>query len=176
MAAITSAGVSVDRVYRGGAAAKSTFEAGLPGVQVGAPTFNQGDFMCYDSTVPGIRAVTSTADAANILGISPVSVVGGKLSGPYDGLTATNAAQAAQDFRGPIFGFEAGPKLKQGDAFTFGCKVYLVDGGDTQTVTITDTLGAGNFVGYYTGPAITPATAGLTGPVHLIARFPATDA
>jgi hypothetical protein len=176
MAAITSAGVSVDRVYRGGAAAKSIFEAGLPGVQVGTPTFNQGDLMCYDSSVPGIRAVTSTADGANILGISPVSVVAGKLAGPYDGLTATNAAQAAQDFRGPISGFEASMKLNSGDAFTFGCKVYLVDGGDTQTVTITDTLTSGYFVGYYTGPAFTPATAGLTGPIHLVARFPSVEA
>lgn len=174
MAAITSYGSSVDRVRRGGAQARSVFESGLPGVKIGTPTFNQGDLMCYDSTVPGIRAVTATTDAAAFLGVSPVSVVAGKLAGPYDGLTQTNAAQAAQEFRGPIHDADFSMQLKIGDAFTFGCKVYLVDGGDTQTVTITDTLAAGNYIGYYVGDAITPAAA-TTGTVHIISRYPALD-
>lgn len=172
--AITAGTVNKDRVYRGGGSAKSVFESGLPYVGSGS-TFKQGSFMCYDTGTNLIRPVVATADAATLVGISPVAVTSGKLVGPYDGLTDTNAAQAPQDFRGPIAGFTAKMILKNGDAFLPGLKVYLADGLDDQTVSVTDP-GDHNYVGFYDGPAFTPGAAGLEGPVHIIARYPGVQA
>ncbi len=78
--------------------------------------------------------------------------------------------------QGPQYGSASLCTLKTSDAFLPGVKVYLVDGADTQTVSVTDPGASGhtgNYVGLYDGPAIASAAAGQVGPVKIGCRYPA---
>ncbi len=92
-------------------------------------------------------------------------VTSGKLAGPYDGLTPVDAAQVSPEFTGPKYGCVGQPVLKTSDAFNPGDKVYLVEGGDSQTVSVT--AGGAESVGIYVGPAVASAAAGQRGFVRL---------
>jgi hypothetical protein len=129
--------------------------------------------MCFDTTALNIRAVTATGDAATLIGISDVQVTSGKLAGPYDGLTAVDASQVGPDFVGPKFGVEADMVLNTGDAFTMGCKVYLKDTTNTQTVSVSNP-GDNNYIGLFVdmnGP-VTSASAGQVGRILIGCRYP----
>lgn len=165
--AITASTLSVDNIVRGGPG-KSLFEDGK--TMAGTNTWNQGDILCLDSSSHTIRVVAATGDAVTLLGVADNNVISGKLVGPYTGLTQVNAAQVSPGFVGPKYGITVRLKLHTGDAFVLGCKVYLSDGDDCQTVTSTapDT----NYVGIFQGAAVASAAAGQLGDVLLGARYP----
>lgn len=172
---ITASTSSTDRVVRKGPG-RRLFESGRS-VSTGQ-SYYQGDLMCYDSSLNsskgGIRVVAATGDGATFIGISDVEVKSGVLKGPYTGLTATDAAEVGPDFGGPVYGVEADLVLKTSDAFVMGGKVYLVDGGDSQTVTSTDP-GDHNYVGIFVDPngSVTSASSGQLGRILVGCRYPA---
>ena len=163
--AITSAGIARDNVISDNSNLRSLIEQALPALN-SSSTFNQGDLVCLDATSHCLRAVAADTDGATILGVSPVSVNAGILAGPYQGL-ATQASQQPQQVQGPISGVVVGLKVNPGDALVFGAPVYLPLNGDTQTVTVTDTVGAGNNVGIYMGPAVASAVTGTYYPIQV---------
>lgn len=129
-------------------------------------SFDQGDLLIYDSTAKVIAKAAAESDNSTFLGISPVTVIDGKVQGPYNGL-ATDDARQAGAIAGPVFGVVALLKLKNGDTFSYGALVY----GDPVTgpyhVQATGTKAIGVFVG-------TTVTAGSNsyGNVMLTARYP----
>jgi hypothetical protein len=159
--------VAKNRIVRQ-VAPKSIFASAQP-VLSSAVSFNQGDLIAFDTTDKILKAVTADTDGANILGVAPVSVSGGKIVSPYQG-TAVDAAQAITDMSGPIFGVVAKLKLLAGDAFEPGDKVYLTVAGDAQTVTSTDP-GDHMHVGIYQGVSVGSAAAGQEGEVLVGARY-----
>ncbi len=167
MAAITSYGSAVNRVYRSDAR-KSFFED-AKALASSAVSWNQGDLLYLDTSAHLIKRVAATGDAATFLGIAENTVSAGILVGPYSGLTAVNAAEAIACLVGPSFGVEALMVLKTSDAFNPGDKVYLVSGGNSQQVSVTDP-GDGNYIGQFQGPAVASAAAGQTGACLLFGR------
>lgn len=170
--AISAATQSLNNIVRKGPG-KTLIEEARPMVSASS-TWLQGEILCFDTSTNIIRRVAATADAATLLGISDNVVTAGKLAGPYDGLTAVNAAQVSPGIVGPKYGVEVQLTLKTGDAFTPGCKVYLADALNTQTVSVTDPSDH-NHVGIYLGAAVT-AAAGQTGVVLIGCRYPAGTA
>jgi hypothetical protein len=166
--AITAA-AGANRIVRGGPG-KTIFEDGKS--VAGSATIPQGVLVCFDTTAHALKQVAATGDAATLVGISDVAIKSGSLVGPYDGLTAVDAAQAAVGFVGPKCGVTAALTLKTGDAFNPGAKVFLADAADSATVSVTDP-GDANHVGIYVGPAVASAAAGQTGPVLVGCRYPA---
>lgn len=171
---ISASTTSVDSIVLGGPG-KSLFEKGQIAVNSSISTWNQGDLICFDSGALGLRPVSATGDGLTIVGIADNVVVSGKLAGPYDGLTAVNAAQSTPGFVGPKYGVVARMKLHLGDAFTMGCKVYLSNGDDCQTVSVTNP-GDGNYVGIFQDLPVASAVAGQTAACLLGARYPAAAA
>jgi hypothetical protein len=167
---ISAASFSVDDIVRGGPG-KSIFDDGKA-ASTSNSTWHQGSQICFDTGLLCLRAVTATADAATIVGIADNVVTSGKLAGPYDGLTAVDAAQVSPGFAGPKYGVTARLKLKTGDAFNIGSKVYLADGQDDQTVSSVNP-GDANHVGIYVGLSATAsAAAGATGDILYGCRYP----
>jgi hypothetical protein len=172
--AITLKGTNSDRITRRGPG-KSLFEDGKS--VAAAQTWNQGDLMCYDATLNtnlgGIRPVAATGDGATFIGIADNAVTGGKLVGPYTGLTQTDASEVGPGFVGPKYGVEADMDLVTGDAWIMGQKAYLANGGTSQQVTSVPT-GDSNYVGIFVDPqgAITSAAAGQVGRILLGCRYP----
>ena len=133
-----------------------------------AVTYDQGDILCLKGGL--VQRSTADADTANSLGVAVAKVVAGKLAGPYDGLTAVDAAQAAGKIPGPAYGVVASLTLKTSDAFNPGDLVYH-DVSDPQTVTITQGAGA-EAIGVYVGSAVASAAAGQKSEVHIGSQFP----
>lgn len=167
--AISASSVSKDRVYREDDL-KALFEAGINFVD-STISFNQGDLMCYDTGSNLIRKVAATTDGVTFLGIAPVKIVSGVLAGPYTGLSDLTSVAQPQAFLGPIYGVTANMILKTGDAFLDGVKVYLANGENCQTVSVTDP-GDGNYIGLYVGDSIASAAAGQEGQIKLGCRYP----
>lgn len=149
-------------------APKSLFESALPVLST-AVTLNQGDLVAFDNTNKIIKAVTGSGDGAQILGVSPVTLVNGLMPSPVQG-TAVDASQAIEDMSGPIYGVVAFFNATAGDAWKPGDKVYI--GADAQTVT---SAAAGSSVGIYQGRAIASAASGQHLDVLVGARFGMTD-
>lgn len=166
---ITAATTSKDRVYRSDAI-KAMFESALP-LLSSAVTFNQGDHCYLDTSGHLIKRVGVTGDAATYLGVAVVAVASGVLVSPYQGL-ATSASAAPMDAAGPQYGGVFSMVLATGDALTPGAKVYLLDGGTSQQVTVTDP-GDHNYVGLYVGSTIASAAAGQEGQIKIGCRYPA---
>ena len=172
--AILASTLSVDAIVKKGPG-ESLFENGQDAVSASS-TWYQGDLMCFDTSSNILRVVAATTDAVTLVGIADNTVIGGKLLGPYAGLTATDAAEKGPGFAGPKYGVIASLVLKTGDALAVGAKVYLADGLDTKSVSATDP-GDHNYIGIYQGPAaISSATAGQKINVLLGARYPAATA
>jgi hypothetical protein len=168
--AITASTLSVDNIVRGGPG-KSLFEDGK--TVAGSSTWNQGDLVCFDTSSHSVRVVAATGDAVTIVGVADNNVISGKLVGPYTGLTQVDAAQSSPGFVGPKYGVTARLKLHTGDAFVLGCKVYLSDGDDTQTVT--STAPDANYIGIFVGSggsAVASAAADQLGDILIGARYP----
>lgn len=157
--------VAINNIVRS-VAPKSIFESAKE-VVTSAVSFNQGDLIAFDDTNNRLKAVAATADAATILGVARQTIVSGKVVSPYSG-TAVDAAQAIEDIAGPVYGVVASLKLKSGDSFAPGDKVYVTVT-DAQTVTVTDP-GDGNHIGIYQGAAVTAAS-GSKGDILVGARF-----
>lgn len=168
--AITAATSSSNNIVRKGPG-KTIFEEAKPVVSASS-TWLQGEILCFDTSSHIIRRVAATGDAATLLGVADNVVTSGKLAGPYDGLTAVDAAQVSPGIVGPKYGVEVSLVLKTADAINPGDKVYLADGLSTQTVSVTDP-GDHNHVGIYLGAAIASAAAGQLITVLLGARYPA---
>lgn len=167
--AITAATASVDRITRGDVG-QTLFQSGKSIVS-SASTWVQGDLIYLDTSAHVLKAVAATGNAATFVGIADNAVTAGKLVGPYGSLTAVDAAQVTPDFVGPKFGVVAGMILKTSDAFAAGVKVYLVDGGTTQTVTSTDPSD-GNYIGIFVDATVASAAAGQVGNVLIGSRYP----
>lgn len=164
--AITASTNNADPIIRS-ITPKSRFENGLAANST-TLTFNQGDFICWDATNHILKLVAATTDAATIVGIAINAVTNGVLNGPYNGLATPGAISA---FAGPVYGVVARRTLKTGDAFHDGDKVYLADGLDTQTVSVTDP-GDHNYVGIFQGSTVASAAAGQQGGVLIGCRYP----
>lgn len=172
--AISASSGSVDNLVRSGPG-RSIFEDGKAAVGSGS-TWNQGDQICFDTSLHYLRAVTATGDALTIVGIADNVVSAGALVGPYQGLTAVAGAQVSPGFVGPKYGVTARLTLKTSDAFNIGDKVYLADGQSCQVVSSSNP-GDGNYVGIFMGPsAVASASAGQTGDILYGARYPAAAA
>lgn len=156
-----------------GSPGSTMFESGKA-VSSSASNWLQGEFVYLDTSNHILNRVSATGNAATIMGMADNVVTAGKLAGPYDGLTAVDAAQVSPDFTGPRIGVIGQPKLKTSDAFHPGDKVYLSDGGDSMTVTSTDP-GDGNYVGIYVGATVASAASGARGPVRVGARVHTGD-
>ena len=131
-----------------------------------AVNINQGDMVTFDDTLNILKPMVA-GDEANMLGISPVTIVAGKMASPYS--TSNDAAVGFGELPGPRYGSVHDLILKTADAFNPGDKVY--PGADAQTVT--SVAGLLLQIGVYQGVAVASATAGQTGPVLVGARFPA---
>lgn len=167
--AITAATSSVDRIIRGGPG-KSIFDDGKAAIS-SSSSWYQGDLICFDTSAHILRVVAATGDAVTFVGIADNQVISGQLSGPYDGLTAVNAAQVTPGFTGPKYGVSAQMILKTSDAFVMGAKVYLCNV-DSQTVSSVDP-GDANHVGIFVGPsAVASAAAGQQGAILIGCRYP----
>lgn len=166
--AITAAAASVDRIVRGDTG-QTLFQSGKSAVS-SSSTWKQGDLIAFLSGI--LNKVSATGNAVTFCGIADNAVTSGKLVGPYDGLTAVDAAQVTPDFVGPKYGVVARLVLKTSDAFAVGAKVYLADGLTTQTVTSSDP-GDGNYIGIFVGATVASAAAGQQGDVLIGARYPA---
>lgn len=173
--AITAATSSSNRI-KVSVQAKTMFNDGQ--IAAGTNSWKQGELLCYDTSAHTLRVVAATTDAETLVGISDNEVKSGKIAGPYDGLTAVDGAQSGPKFAGPKFGVLASLTLKAGDAFRPGDKVYLVDGADTSTVSITDpglTGHTGNYVGIFQGALVASAAAGQQGDVLVGCRYPSPN-
>jgi hypothetical protein len=162
-----------DLIVRGGPG-ESLFEDGRAAVVVGstAATWNQGDLMCFDTGALTLRPVSATGDGVTFVGVADNAVTNGQLNSPYQGLTPVDASQKGPGFVGPKYGVTARLLLHVGDSFTIGAKVYLSNGDNTQTVTVTDP-GDHNYVGIFVGLVpVTSAVAGQTGDILIGARYP----
>lgn len=166
--AITAQGSNSDRIVRGDTG-KTLFDEARTAVS-SSVTWNQGDLLAFDTSAHVLKVVSTTADSANFCGIADNAITSGALVGPYDGLTAVNAAQVSPGFVGPKYGVVAQLILNTSDAFNVGAKVYLCNGGTSQTVTSVDP-GDGNNIGIYVGPLVSSASAGQQGPIKLGARY-----
>ncbi len=164
---ISAFGANFDAIVKDGPG-RTMFESGKAVVST-ASTWNQGDLVYLDTSAHVLKRVGSTADAATIQGVADNVVTAGKLAGPYDGLTPTDAAQVTPDFAGPRYGVVAALVLKTSDAFNPGDKVYLVEGGNSQTVS--STAAGGEYVGIFVGAAIASAGAGSRGYVRIGQRI-----
>ena len=169
--AITASTINKNRTYRSDSA-KALFEDGGQ-VCNNTTSFNQGDLQCFDTATKVIRSVVATTDAATFVGVAQVGVINGVLIGPYTGLT--NVTPAPSKFVGAMYGITASMILKTGDAFADGDKVYLANGADCQTVSITDP-GDGNYIGIYVGPPVAAAAAGQEGLIKIGCRYPSGTA
>lgn len=141
----------------------SMFESALALIST-AISWNQGDLLYLDTTNHLIKAMTSDANGATVLGVARNTIVSGKLISPYQG-TAVDSAQAISDVSGPQYGVIANLKLKSGDTFNPGDAVYGTST-DAQTVSATGT----NKIGYFQDAQIV-ATSGSTGNVMLGANI-----
>lgn len=167
--AITTAGISIDNVLSDDSNLKSFIEQALPFI-TSSSNFNQGDNVCLDSSGHYLRAVTADTDASSYLGVAPVTVVAGILAGPYPSGVGTVGSQQPQAVQGPLYGLVAALKIVAGDSLVPGSLLYLPATSDTQTLTVTDTVTAGNYVAVYQGPALT-AVAGVRYPCKVGMRL-----
>lgn len=132
-----------------------------------AQSFDLGDLMIFDDATNTVVKVTGAAtDGDLFLGISPVTVVSGKLKSPYSG-TAVDASEKAAGVPGPRSGVTAKMKLKSGATFNPGDLVYVDAAADTQTVQV---AANGSAIGIYIGKTVT-AGATSEGDVKLGSRF-----
>ena len=133
-------------------------------------SFNQGDYLVLKAGK--VQRFDADADTVNGLGISPVTVVDGKLESPYPG-TDVDAAEAAGRQPGPVYGVTALMILKTGITFAFGELVYIEFATDPEGRTVTNVAPVGGeAIGVYADRAQT-AAAGDEGEIHIGAQFPA---
>jgi hypothetical protein len=166
---ISASTSSLNAIVRNGPGL-TLFEDGKS-VTSSSSSWNQGDLICFDTGSTTLRAVTATGDAATFAGIADNVVVSGQLASPYQGLTPVNGAQVSPGFVGPKYGVTARLVVNTGDALTPGCKMYLLNGGTCQQVTVTNP-GDGNYIGIYVGVAVASAAAGQQVDVLIGSRYP----
>jgi hypothetical protein len=145
---------------------KSVFEDAI-NVTSTTADFDQGDVMIFDDTNNVIRKPTTEAECATLLGIARVSVIDGKMIGPYQGLT--DAVPAIANLPGPVAGVIARMVAKTGDALAPGDLLYFDPATSTRGVTVSGTKA----IGVYQGPTIASAAAGQEVEVFIGHRFPA---
>lgn len=147
-------------------APKSVFEDAI-NVTSTTADFDQGDIMIFDDTNNVIRKPASEAECATMLGIARVSVIDGRMIGPYQGLT--NAVPAISSLPGPVAGVIARLVSKTGDAWAPGDLVYADPATGSRGATVSGTKA----IGVYQGAAISSAAAGQEIEVLIGHRFPA---
>ncbi len=146
--------------------ARNTIIADIAAFVGASSTWNQGDLLILDTTNNIVAKAAVQSDGQNFLGISPVTIVNGKLPSIYS--TDTDSALGIGSIPGPEFGDEYFVTLKAGDAVVPGSKLYLAPLSNAQTVSVT----GNKQVGTYIGPAMTAATGGSTIVAKLYAAAP----
>jgi hypothetical protein len=147
-------------------APKSMFES-AQAVISSAVSFEQGDLLVFDDATNLLKVPTLESQGSTFLGIAKVTIVSGKLAGPYTG-TAVDAASAISDIPGPVYGVIAKVIAKTGDAFNPGDSVYLDPASGTRNVQAAGT----KVIGLYQGAAVASASAGQEIEVLLGCRHP----
>lgn len=112
-------------------------------------SYNAGDFLIMDTSSHVLAAPAAESEGATFLGVSPVTIVNGKIPSGYT--TDTDDSLGISSLPGPTFGDEYLCTPKDGDSFTPGCAVYL----DPATATNGVQVAGSKIVGVYTGPAVT---------------------
>ena len=148
-------------------APKSIFESAKDVISASV-SFNQGDLLVFDDSANVLKVPAAEAEGLTFLGVARCDIVLGKLRTPYSG-TAVDAAAAASDIPGPVYGVVAKCVIKTGDSINPGDLVYLDPATGTRGVTVTGTKA----IGIYQGPAVVTAAAALEIEVLIGARHPA---
>jgi hypothetical protein len=137
----------------------------------GSNTFNQGDFLKYDSADQTIKRIASADnDATAFLGMSRVSIVSGKLVEPYQG-TDVDASVSGSGLAGPEYGHVCNVQLKAGDTLLQGGLIYPAANASSFR-RVTATAGGLKAIGHYVGPTVTAGASDLEIIVELAARYP----
>jgi hypothetical protein len=123
-----------------------------------ALSYNEGDFLVYDTTNHCLKLPTLETDGQYVLGVAPITVVNGKPKPVYT--TDVDASVAAPAMEGPEYGDIHAVNLKAGDVAAPGVTLYL----DPTTLPIGRNVSVTGTkpVGVYTGTATVTAAAGGT--------------
>ncbi len=146
--------------------ARNTIIADIKDFIGASSSWNQGDLLILDTTLNVVAKAAVQSDGANFLGISPVSIVNGKLPSIYS--TDVDAALGYGSIPGPEFGDEYFVTLKAGDAVVPGSKLYLAPLTGANVVSVT----GNKQVGTYIGPALVAVTGGTVIVAKLYAAAP----
>jgi hypothetical protein len=146
----------------------------FPDVKNFTPTwvsYNQGDFLIYDSTSNVVRAPSAESECVSFLGIAQVDIVSGLPRSPYN--TQVDAAASLPSIAGPIYGDTFNMVLQTGTTIAPGAAIYASPvAAGTEPNTLVSATGTYQ-IGWYLGKSITSSTAGQVIEVAIGARWPA---
>lgn len=146
--------------------ATNTIFADIKNLIGASSTWNQGDLLIYDTTLKIVAKAAVQSDGANFLGVSPVTIVSGKIPSAY--VTDSDAALGIASIPGPEFGDEYFVNLKAGDSVVPGQALYLAPLTGANYVSVT----GNKQVGVYIGPALTAVSGGSEIVAKMFAAFP----
>lgn len=146
--------------------ARNTIIADIIAFIGASSTWNQGDLLIFNTSLNIVAKAAVQSDGANFLGVSPISIVNGKMPSSYT--SDTDASQNPASMPGPEFGDEYFVTLKAGDSVVPGSALYLAPLTGAQVVSVT----GNKQVGVYIGPALVAAAGGTTIVAKLFATFP----
>lgn len=132
---------------------KSLFESAINIISA-AVSFDQGDLLILSGGL--IAAAPTEADGDKFLGVATVSILDGKLVGPYAGIPDAVTTAGINDIPGPAYGVIAKCIAKTGITLVAGDSIYLDPATGTRGVTNVGTVK----IGLYQGAAIASTTAG----------------
>jgi len=134
---------------------KSIFESAINVIST-AVSFNQGDLLVLNDTSNLIAIPAAETEGNTFLGVATVSILNGKLIGPFTGIPDAVTTSAVSDIPGPVYGVIAKCVAKTGIALNPGDPIYLDPATGTRGVTNTGT----KIIGIYQGPVVASAAAG----------------
>lgn len=147
---------------------KSIFESAINVVDA-TVSFKQGDLLVFNDTSNLLKIPAAEAEGSTFLGVAMVSILNGKLIGPYTGIQDAVQTSAINDIPGPAYGVIAKCVAKTGIALNPGDLVYLDPATGTRGIAEAGTKA----IGIYQGPVIASAVAGQEVEILIGARHPA---
>jgi hypothetical protein len=134
-------------------------------------SFNQGDLLFLDTVAHLIKPLAADADTQNLLGISDITIVNGKLPSGYT--TPVDASAGMSAVPGPLFGVEADMIAKAADVFVAGQEVFWDSAsGNPQQVTSASPGTNARSVGVYQGAGYTAPAGGGKVRIKVFSRYP----
>jgi len=134
-------------------------------------SYNQGDFLIFDTSNNVVRAPSAESEMASFLGIASLDVVSGFPRSPYS--TQVTASQGVTSMEGPLYGDTFNMTLQTGTTINPGAAMFGAPVGvGVEPNNIVSATGTYQ-IGWYLGPAITSSAAGLVVEVAIGARWPA---